>query len=62
MKARKGKGNFVASIQGKKDEKRARELYGVLASTVKELEFMGEDKKTIESIINNIYGEGADDK
>ena len=58
----KGKGNFVASIQGKKDEKRARELYDVLASTVKELEFMGEDKKTIESIINNIYGEGADEK
>ncbi len=54
----KGKGNFVASVQGKKDEKRAQELYEILALTVKELSFIGEDKTTVENIINNIYEEG----
>lgn len=58
----KGKGNYVASVRGKKDEKRAQELYGMLSSAVKELAFMGEDKKTVENIINNIYGKGADEK
>lgn len=56
----KGKGNFVAPVQGKMDEKRAEELYLSLTSTVKELMFMGEDKNTIESIINNIYAERED--
>ena len=58
----KGKGNYVASVRGKKDEKRAQELYWMLSSAVKELAFMGEDKKTVENIINNIYGKGADEK
>ena len=53
----KGKGNFVAPVQGKMDEKRAEELYSNLTSIVKELMFMGEDKKAIENIINNIYEE-----
>lgn len=53
----KGKGNFVASVQGMADEKKAEELYGQLTSIVKELMFMGEDKKNIENIIENIYEE-----
>ena len=58
----KGKGNFVASVQGKMDKKRAEELYSTLTSTVKELMFMGEDKKAIENIISNIYTEMEDEK
>lgn len=53
----KGKGSFVAPIQGKMDEKRAEELYSDLTSTVKELMFMGEDKNAILNIINKIYDE-----
>ena len=53
----KGKGNFVAPIQGKLDRKKAEELYSGLTATVKELMFMGEDKKTVEDIINCVYGE-----
>ena len=56
----KGKGNFVAPIQGKMDEKKAEELYSNLTSTVKELMFMGEDKNKVENIINNIYAERED--
>ncbi len=58
----KGKGNFVAPVQGKMDEKRAEELYFSLTSTVKELMFMGEDKSAIENIISNIYAESEDGK
>lgn len=53
----KGKGNFVAPIQGKLDRKKAEELYSGLTAIVKELMFMGEDKKTVEDIINCVYGE-----
>ena len=53
----RGKGNFIAPIQGQKDEKKAEELYSELTSIVKELMFMGEDKKNIENIIENIYEE-----
>ena len=56
----KGKGNFVAPIQGKKDEKKAEELYSNLTAIVKELMFMGEEKNTVENIINNIYRERED--
>lgn len=56
----KGKGNFVAPVEGKRDEKRANELYGVVASAVKELAFMGEDKSLIEKVINEIYKEMGD--
>ena len=56
----KGKGNFVAPVQGKADDKKAEELYSNLTSIVKELVFMGENKKTIENIINNIYSERED--
>ncbi len=56
----KGKGNFVAPTQGKTDNKRTDELYSGLTSIVKELVFMGENKKTIENIINNIYSERED--
>lgn len=58
----KGKGNFVAPIQGKMDEKKADELYSDLTSIVKELMFMGEEKKTVENIINNIYEEREDNE
>lgn len=58
----KGKGNFVAPVQGKMDKKRAEELYAVLTSTVKELMFMGEDRTAVENIINNIYAEREDNK
>ena len=56
----RGKGNFVAPIQGQKDEKRAEELYSELTSIVKELMFIGEEKQNIENIINNIYEEKED--
>ncbi len=56
----KGKGNFVASVKGQKDEKRINELYDILTATVKELMFMGEDKEISKNIINNIYKEGED--
>ncbi len=53
-----GKGSFVASAKGKKDEKRINELYDILTATVKELMFMGEDKEFLENVFNNIYKEG----
>ena len=56
----RGKGNFVAPIQGQKDEKKAEELYSELTSIVKELMFIGEEKQNIENIINNIYEEKED--
>lgn len=58
----KGKGNFVAPIQGKGDKRKSDELYADLTSIVKELVFMGEDKQTIENIINNIYTEREDNE
>ena len=54
-----GKGSFVASLKGQKDEKRANELYDILTLAVKELKFLGEDKKIIENIIDSIYKEGV---
>ena len=54
-----GKGSFVASLKGQKDEKRANELYDILTLAVKELKFLGEDKKIMENIIDSIYKEGV---
>ena len=54
-----GKGSFVASLKGQKDEKRANELYDILILAVKELRFLGEDKKNMDKIIDNIYKEGV---
>ena len=51
----KGKGNFVAKLQGKPDPKRLAELYAALASAAKELMFMGEDKQALEEIIQTMY-------
>ena len=52
----KAKGNFVAEVK-KGQSKRTEELYGELKSIVRELIFMGEEKKSLESIISGIYKE-----
>ena len=53
----KGKGNFVSAVTGEQNKKRCDELYAALRHTVAELAFLGEDKTTIENVINNIYTE-----
>lgn len=53
----KGKGNFVAPVSGTKDTAHTNELYATLVSTVKELMYLGEDKKNIENIIANVFSE-----
>lgn len=52
----KAKGNFVAPVE-KGEKRRAKELYEILKSTVKELVFIGEEKSAVETVISQIYSE-----
>ena len=54
----KGKGNFVASLEGSKNRERIDELYNMVTSAVKELAFLKEPKENLMNVINNIYEEG----
>ena len=51
----KGKGNFVAAMQNVKKD--TEDLYRNLTATVKELMYLGEDKKSLVNVINNIFTE-----
>lgn len=53
----KGKGSFVASVTESKSDKIIEELYETLVDATKELAFLGEDRKKILKIIENIYAE-----
>lgn len=53
----KGRGSFVASAAEIQDEKMVMELYDSLTRTVKELMYLGETKKSIENIVNNVFSE-----
>lgn len=53
----KGRGSFVASAAEIQDEKMLMELYDSLTRTVKELMYLGETKKSIENIVNNVFSE-----
>lgn len=53
----KGKGSFVAAAAEIHDEKMLMELYDSLTRTVKELMYLGETKKSIENIVNNVFSE-----
>ncbi len=53
----KGKGNFVSPVSDTKDDKKIKELYDTLESTIKELLYLGESKGKIENAIKNIKEE-----
>jgi len=53
----KGKGNFVSSVSGVKDEVKLNELYSVLSSAVRALMYLGEDEETIHNKIRSIKEE-----
>ncbi|MBQ9757577.1 MAG: GntR family transcriptional regulator [Clostridia bacterium] len=56
----KGKGNFVAPVSDVASTKRIEELYSTLMLAAKELCFLGEDSKTLQNVIKNIYSEKED--
>ena len=51
----KGKGSFVSSVKDVKNNEKTEELYSTLTDIVKELVYLGEDKRNIENIIRNVY-------
>ena len=53
----KGKGSFVSTVKGVKNDERIEEMYTLLTTAVKELMFMGESKEKIENIIRNVYSQ-----
>ncbi|MBR5152024.1 MAG: GntR family transcriptional regulator [Clostridia bacterium] len=57
----RGKGNFVASVPDA-DSKTLSALYHVLEQTVRELAFYGEEKKTVDNVIQRIFEEGVTEK
>ena len=52
-----GKGNFVSTAKDVQNIGRTNALYESLAQTVRELLYLGEDKKNIQNVVNNIYSE-----
>ena len=53
----KAKGNFVAPITEKSNAKQVRSLYNELDSLIKNLIYLGEDKKTILSFVQDFKKE-----
>ena len=53
----KGKGNFVSSAKTAGNDRHIDELYASFTSAAKELMYLGEDKASLENIINNVFGE-----
>lgn len=52
----RGKGNFVSGVVSA-DPKHIENLYDALCAAVKELCFLGEDRKNVLNVIENIYNE-----
>ena len=51
----KGKGSFVADVAQAKDSAHIKELYDSLVSTVKELMYLGEEKRAVDNVITNVF-------
>lgn len=58
----KGRGNFVSVAAKVHDEQKIIELYEALRSTLKELMFLGEDKSSIENVLQRIFSEREENK
>ena len=50
-----GKGSFVADVAQAKDSAHIKELYDSLVSTVKELMYLGEEKRAVDNVITNVF-------
>ena len=53
----KGRGNFVSVATKMHDQQKIKELYETLGGALKELMFLGEDKKNIENVLEKIFSE-----
>ena len=53
----KGKGNFVSDRASDGSRRRSEELLGALSLAVKELSFLGEEKKKLYDIIDKAYAD-----
>lgn len=51
----KGKGNFVSPVSAVRDSRHTNELYDNLASIVRELMYLGEEKDNVINIIKDVY-------
>ncbi len=56
----KGKGNFVAKTSASFSEKRRDEMYQGFGAIVRELAYLGEEKRKLIDIINDIYSKKED--
>ena len=53
----KGRGNFVSVATEMHDEQKIKELYETLGAALKELMFLGENKKNIENVLGKMFSE-----